>query len=595
MRHGLHIIMALMSCCFLCFNTGCRSDIKTDDQPPTNAQEKTDNEVPTKTGTKPDPRPVFGDSTSPETVVVETPAIPPAGGPILPPPSGGGGGSQGATKPARTGNPDRRDRQDRERICDDKEDNDGDGLIDCEDPDCRGQACNDMNGCTINETCQPDNGSLACIGEERECNDSNECTMDFCEPVGMDNEAFSCIAMFDESKTTFSSCTPEGNCEERNPDGTCALITDQCIAGRCAVSANNGQAFICEEANLVDLTLEEGGCKDLNPCSADMCKDGICMYSELDNIPCETGNTCATGLCNMGDCDPTDVPDNCTDSSQCGPGSLCLPKGSCQLTIAPPGIKAVGEPCFSGDDCADGEFCDLEEALSVCTCDDENPCTFGDMCLSGICAGDDEIDGCEDDADCFGGLCVDGACACDDGNDCTEADVCAGGICGGAPVMNGITCQADTVSCVENTCLAGECSSIPDDTNCSPGVCQQDCTCDIEFGCVCKRITGPSDEECELDVAVVAADANIEAILLAALNTALVGQQLECDIGFFACVDGELDTGICTLSNELILALSGAACTESNLEASCTLDDSSADFALLVTPICAVIDAVVAN
>src|SRR5437660_6906938 len=50
--------------------------------------------------------------------------------------------------------------------CADGLDDDGDGLTDCADPDCLGQACDDRNACTTGDTCL----SAGCTGIQVGCN-----------------------------------------------------------------------------------------------------------------------------------------------------------------------------------------------------------------------------------------------------------------------------------------------------------------------------------------------------------------------------------------------------------------------------------------
>jgi hypothetical protein len=64
--------------------------------------------------------------------------------------------------------------------CDDGTDNDNDDLIDCEDPDCEGQTCNDSQYCNQGETCQ----SGVCTGGGLvDCDDGVGCTDDSCNEI----------------------------------------------------------------------------------------------------------------------------------------------------------------------------------------------------------------------------------------------------------------------------------------------------------------------------------------------------------------------------------------------------------------------------
>lgn len=92
-------------------------------------------------------------------------------------------------------------------------------------------------------------------------------------------------------------------------------------------------------------------------------------------------------------------------------------------------------------------------------CDDRDPCTQGDVCQGGICAGVDAVsptctapDSCHDAGVCDRQLarCIapsraDGA-ACDDGSSCTTDDRCQDGRCAGGPAVDcddGSICTTD--------------------------------------------------------------------------------------------------------------------------------------------------------
>lgn len=120
------------------------------------------------------------------------------------------------------------------------------------------------------------------------------------------------------------------------------------------------------------------------------------------------------------------------------------------------GLLDAGEECDDGNALA-GDGCDaschIEQCFtcagepSVCTptvgggCDDANPCTVGDACVSpGVCAGS---------------VLPDGA-ACDDGRSCTTGETCTGGTCGGGTDICGpcLACglNGSCVPHIQTTC-----------------------------------------------------------------------------------------------------------------------------------------------
>lgn len=200
-----------------------------------------------------------------------------------------------------------------EVVCDDGMDNDVDGLVDCEDPDCQLRSCNDQDGCTLNDRCS----DFACVGESESCEDGNECTLDTCVSVSPDpgNGNFVCERMLAADKTDFGSCTPEGNCDTtRAPDGTCGLVLDACILGRCTVGAED--VVTCEGANKVDVPETNGGCDDENPCTADSCvAEGMCQMAALDGVACDDGALCtANDMCVSGECVGTPGIEDCSNA-----------------------------------------------------------------------------------------------------------------------------------------------------------------------------------------------------------------------------------------------------------------------------------------
>jgi enediyne biosynthesis protein E4 len=156
-------------------------------------------------------------------------------------------------------------------------------------------------------------------------------------------------------------------------------------------------------------------------------------------------------------------------------------------------------------------------------CDDKDPCTEGDRCRDGICAGTPKA--CPGEGSCIVGVCdpetgacgtepVDDGTACDDGNLCTRTDTCREGTCVGADPLEceaGTSCvvgecDPETGECVgteledgtacdnpcvrDGRCREGECRGIP--VFCAAPACQTGGTCDPVVGC---RFTPKPDGE----------------------------------------------------------------------------------------------------
>lgn len=325
-----------------------------------------------------------------------------------------------------------------ETQCDDLIDNDQDGKVDCEDPDCAYRSCNDEDGCTYDDTCVPGapvNGSKPPIDEYRceglpvDCNDGNECSTESCTSVS-DSE-YKCNYTLDTSKLTFGSCTPNGNlcpnsdddlacdqqfgenCSYRNEDGTCdeENLIDKCIIGHCTYIELGGEPtyveFTCEAAEKTQVLVEEGGCNDSNDCTADECEheeDGRCDYGLLDGVPCGEHNVCTVGqVCNQGTCEDG------------------------QDTVA------GGEECILDSDCP-GSFCDIGLCAFV-SCDDGNFCTESFCDGNGTCSQSfpvNEDSSCSTGNECDPGLCTSGVCVSQglDDNLCPLTDtLCSMQVC----------------------------------------------------------------------------------------------------------------------------------------------------------------------
>lgn len=318
-----------------------------------------------------------------------------------------------------------------ETICDDGIDNDGDGLVDCNDADCAQRPCNDGFGCTLDDQCRPAEGSLVCLGTPVDCSRivGNECTIDTCVSTSSapGNTNFNCESQLDLSKADFGSCTPDENCSQRNANGSCTEPIDACVVGRCV------EPFACEAGNQAQVPTEAGGCDDGNTCTADLCTDGVCFNSELDDVPCSDGNVCTTG-------------DTCT-SGVCSGGAA---EGPCD----------DGNAC-TDETCVDGACVGTPDNAN--TCSDQNPCT-SDACSNGVCISSPVADQtvCDDGIACTpSSLCVGSTCQpeslddglCSDQNPCTDASCTPTGcdvalISGEAPctVVNG-ECLIGTINC----------------------------------------------------------------------------------------------------------------------------------------------------
>lgn len=184
-----------------------------------------------------------------------------------------------------------------ETLCSDGRDEDCDGLVDCEDPDCEAELCDDGDLCTEGDTCS-DRGM--CEGTPRDCNDDNPCTDDAC-----DASTGGCVA------------TPNtAACD----DGLWCNGSDRCAGGSCSEHTDPPCTDFCNESTMA--------------CEA--CRDDVdCGTETVDPWgPCGGfGSTCDetgtqtrirhTPRCNTGTCEIEDTMESqaCmrdTDGTTCG-------------------------------------------------------------------------------------------------------------------------------------------------------------------------------------------------------------------------------------------------------------------------------------
>ena len=229
-------------------------------------------------------------------------------------------------------------------------------------------------------------------------------------------------------------------------------------------------------------------CDDQDPCTKDSCDtaSGQCGHEALTGCTgCSASQPCPSGICNPA----SHLCVECLSASDC---------------------PASGNPCMTVG-CSAAKTC--QQLPNDKPCDDGNPCTVNDACVSGSCKGGsggcddgnactaDSCNGgcmhsylsgpCDDgDACTTGETCMSGGCmaggqkSCDDGKPCT-VDVCdnkTGGCVNDAPAAEGKGCSSGNKctqgdSCKGGTCVAGPAASC-DDAN----VCTND-SCSAASGC----------------------------------------------------------------------------------------------------------------
>ena len=228
-----------------------------------------------------------------------------------------------------------------ETACGDGADDDGDGLTDCEDPDCAAQSCGDALSCSGARACRDG----ACAATTLVCDAPPSC-----HGPGTCVEGSGCVYPID----------PSGACSDGDP-----CTTDHCaLDGGCAstpITCDAPPAGACWKP--LGLCDGDGGCRYVGDVDAG-CTDGnACTVSDR----CQSDGTCrgvptscpardcfvTSGQCNAdGGClyAAIDAGSACGAGGQCNPLGACLPPfplypSNVDLSQLPPAPAAVVYDC----------------------------------------------------------------------------------------------------------------------------------------------------------------------------------------------------------------------------------------------------------
>lgn len=216
----------------------------------------------------------------------------------------------------------------------------------------------------------------------------------------------------------------------------------------------------------------------------------VCTVDE-DCVPSGPLPECVVGRCIDGACSPGAMPDGepCDEPGQ--EPTACVVEqckaAKCRLVELGVGVPCgVTDACFE-DRCNAAGLC---VAVSLVSCDDENPCT-ADSC--------DPVTGCKSAPQVGAG--------CDDGDNCTEKDSCLGdGTCAGvamectADPCHKAACDPETGTCVQTPDVGALCD---DGDKCttfdkctSSGVCAGNSKCAKPTNPCHKAVCSPEDGSC---------------------------------------------------------------------------------------------------
>jgi hypothetical protein len=339
-----------------------------------------------------------------------------------------------------------------------------------------GAACDDGNGCTQTDTCQ----AGTCAG----ANPVTCAPQDSCHNAGVCSPATGMCS--NPAKTNGTPCDDGSICTKNDvcQTGVCSG-TSQAICAP-ADQCNNGGACDPVTGMCVNSSKADGTpCNDGDLCTqADVCQAGTCIGASP--VTCAPADQCHTaGVCNpaTGACSSFAK----ANGAACDDGNACTQSDTCQTGTCT-GVNPVS--CAAQDECHTAGVCD--PATGICSnspkadgtaCDDSNACTQGDTCQEGACTGVsavvcEALDSCHVAGVCdpATGVCTNvkkpDSAACDDGNPCTQADTCVSGACaGGIP----IECKAPDSCHTAGACdpATGMCENPakPDGAPCAGGIC----------------------------------------------------------------------------------------------------------------------------
>jgi YVTN family beta-propeller protein len=170
--------------------------------------------------------------------------------------------------------------------------------------------CNDGNACTTSDVCQ---GGACAGGTPPDCSDGNACTDDACDPASGCTHTNNAASCSDGNACTTGDVCQGGSCvggaaPDCNDSNPCT--DDSCNPATGCVHADNSAP--CDDDNACTLNDAcQGGtctgaplvCNDGNACTDDLCDSNLGCLHANNSQPCSDANTCTVGdACNGGTC-----------------------------------------------------------------------------------------------------------------------------------------------------------------------------------------------------------------------------------------------------------------------------------------------------
>ena len=277
-------------------------------------------------------------------------------------------------------------------------------------------------------------------------------------------------------------------------DNDCDGITDEstCPADTpCTKNICNAKLKKCESS----VTADGITCNDGSACSvSEKCAGGSCTGVALD---CDDKNACSTDACDLvAGCSHTPADGTgCEDDNPCTIGDICK-LGAC--TSGKPKVCTVDQQCTVVACALASGKCEFGPSEDGLLCDDGTLCSEKDACVAGKCKG--KPVSCDDNSPCTNDGCDSkSGCThtptkapCDDVNACTDSDICKDGVCVG--LAKSATACDDSNPCTKDGCeLATGCTHTA-----SEGACNADSTvCTANDLCVGAICTAGKKVDCD--------------------------------------------------------------------------------------------------
>ena len=186
-----------------------------------------------------------------------------------------------------------------------------------------GTSCSNNDVCDGAEVC---GGGVCLPGVSLDCDDSNQCTADTCDPIS---------GCANTNKAIGTACD----------DADACTLGETCTAGACGGGAAKT-------------------CGDENPCTDDTCEPAVgCVFTPNDANSCDDARICtAADRCEAGSCVGDYVTGCCESDAQCDDGTACSSDACDEVT----GVCSndVDVSTFYADGFTDGSITDWVVASS---------------------------------------------------------------------------------------------------------------------------------------------------------------------------------------------------------------------------------------